>query len=441
MKIRGLVVAIVVLGALTGTFYWSNRHKSAETAEAPADVPPRILTLKEADIVGLTIKKKDASEIKLKKDGADWRIVAPAPFAADQSAVSAMVSTMAALDSQRLVEQKTSDLSPYGLSEPPLAVEVTEKDNKTQQLLIGDNTPTGNGVYAKLEGDPRVFTIASFNKTSLDKGLNDLRDKRLITALPDKIIRVGMARKQGDIEFGRDKDQWQIVKPKPMRADSSQVDDLVRALTDAKTDLSSDSDSKKNVSAFASGTPVASAKLTTESGTQQLQVRKSKDDYYAKTSVVDGVYKVSGSLGQELEKKLEDFRNKKLFDFAFAEPNKVEMHDGAKSYFFTRSGNDWWSADGKKLDAESIEQLIEKLRDLQASKFADSGFASPVVEITVTSNDGKRIEKVLIAKASSGKEDIAIRQNEPALYLLDESAVAELQKLAGDVKPATTSKK
>lgn len=362
-------------------------------------------------------------------------------FAADQSAVSAMVSTMAALDSQRLVEQKTSDLSPYGLSEPPLAVEVTEKDNKTQQLLIGDNTPTGNGVYAKLEGDPRVFTIASFNKTSLDKGLNDLRDKRLITALPDKIIRVGMARKQGDIEFGRDKDQWQIVKPKPMRADSSQVDDLVRALTDAKTDLSSDSDSKKNVSAFASGTPVASAKLTTESGTQQLQVRKSKDDYYAKTSVVDGVYKVSGSLGQELEKKLEDFRNKKLFDFAFAEPNKVEMHDGAKSYFFTRSRNDWWSADGKKLDAESIEQLIGKLRDLQASKFADSGFASPVVEITVTSNDGKRIEKVLIAKASSGKEDIAIRQNEPALYLLDESAVAELQKLASDVKPATTSKK
>ena len=94
------------------------------------------------------------------------------------------------------------------------------------------------------------------------------------------------------------------------------------------------------------------------------------------------MYKVADSLGQQLDKKLEDFRNKKLFDFGFGEPNKIEMHDGAKAYFFTHSGEDWWSGDGKKLDGDGVEQLVGKLRDLQASKLADSGFKTPVLEIT-----------------------------------------------------------
>ena len=35
---------------------------------------------------------------------------------------------------------------------------------------MGDNTPAGNAVYVALAGDPRVFTLANYSKTSLDKG-------------------------------------------------------------------------------------------------------------------------------------------------------------------------------------------------------------------------------------------------------------------------------
>ena len=144
-----------------------------------------------------------------------------------------------------------------------------------------------------LEGDPRVFTVASYVKTGLDKSLNDLRDKRLLTFDQDKLSRVELIAKKQDIEFGRDKDQWQIVKPKPLRADGLQVDEMLRKLKDAKMDLTlSDDDAKKAAAAFASGTPVATVKLTDPSGTQQIEVRKNKDDYYAKSSVVAGVYKV-----------------------------------------------------------------------------------------------------------------------------------------------------
>jgi hypothetical protein len=207
----------------------------------------------------------------------------------------------------------------------------------------------------------------------------------------------------------------------------------VRKLADAQMEVSSDADAKKTAVAFTAGTPVATAKLTTDSGTQELQVRKNKDDYYAKSSVVEGLYKVTGAVGQGVDKKLDDFRNKKIFDFGFNDPTKVEMHDGSKAYFLTKGGQDWWGGDGKKLDASSADSLISKLRDLQASKFVDSGFATPAIELTVTSNDNKRTEKVLISK--SGDSYVAKRENEPSLYALDSSAVEELQKSATEIKP------
>jgi hypothetical protein len=432
MKTTGLLVAAAVLAALTGVLYWSDHHKAAETAAAPSEAPPpKILTLKDTDISKIEIKKKGAEEVALaKNDAGKWQITAPKPLSADQDAVTSMVSTLSSLGSERLVDEKAGDLKQYGLAEPTLEIDLTTKDNKPQKLLVGDDTPTASGAFAMLAGDPRVFTVASYTKTSIDKSASDLRDKRLLT--------IDFDVKKQDLEFGRSKDAWQILKPKPLRADNFQVEDLSRKLREAKMDLSSaDFDEKKVASAFASATPVATAKVTDPAATQELQIRKSKDTYYAKSSAVPGVYKVSNDLGQGLDKSLDDFRNKKLFDFGFDEPNKIEMHDAAKAYFLTKGGQAWWS-DGKKMDAESVQSFIDKVRELSAAKFVDSGFTTPTVDLSVTSRDAQRVEKVLIAK--NGDKYVAKRENEPALYELDSTAVADLQKAATDVKPAPEPK-
>ena len=437
MKLGGLIVAVVVLGGLTGTLYWSNHHKPAESTEASADTPPKILAVKEADISRFDLKKNGVDQVAGERNSSgQWRITSPTTLPADQSAVSSLLGTFSSLNSQRLVEEKAGNLASYGLNAPKLEFDLSEKDNKTQKLLLGDVTPTGNGIYAKLDGDARIFIMPSFDKTSIDKTANDLRDKRLLTLDPDKISQVDLVEKKQEIAFGRNKDEWQIVKPRPLRADGSQVDELVRALTDAKMELNVLDDPKKIASAFASATPVATAKLTAESGTQELQVRKNKDDYYAKSSAVEGTYKVASTLGQALDKNLDDFRNKKLFSLGSEEPNKIEIRDGTKSYFLTRSGEDWWSGNAKKMDPGTVQDLIDKIRDLSASKFVDTGLTfAPSIDITVTSNDGKRIEKVRMAKL--GDNCIAMRENDSTLYQIDAKAIDDLKKSAGDMKPAT----
>lgn len=438
MKLRGLIIAIIVLAGLTGVLYWSTKHQPKETTEASADIAPKILAIKEADISKVDLKRKGSDEVTLERNGSGkWQITTPKPLGADQSAVSSMLGTFSSLSSDRLVEEKAARLDQYGLSAPSLEIDLAQKDGKTQKLLLGDDTPTGNSIFAKLADDPRVFTMPRYDRTSIDKTANDLRDKRLLTVDSDKISKLELIAKKQDIEFGRSKDQWQIVKPKPLRADSNQVDELVRKLTNARMDLSgAEADNKKTAAAFAAGTPIATAKITDQSVTEELQVRKNKDDYYAKSNVVAGVYKVGNDLSQGLDKGLDDFRNKKLFDLDFEDPNKIEMHAGSKAYFLTKGGGDWWSGNGKKMDADSAQSFVDNVRDLSASKFVDSGFAAPVIDLTVTSNDGKRVEKVAIAK--NGDSYVAKRENEPALYQLDSKTVEDLQKSADVMKPATT---
>ena len=146
------------------------------------------------------------------------------------------------------------------------------------------------------------------------------------------------------------------------------MDTLIGKLKDAKMDLTgAQMDVAKN---FAAAAKVATAVVTDASGNQTLEVRKDKDkNYYAKSSAVEGVYKVASDLGDALDKSLDDFRNKKLFDFGFSDPSKVEA---ARRATYAKSG-DKWMAGAKTMDNTSVQNLIDKLRDLSATKFAEKG--------------------------------------------------------------------
>ena len=435
MRIRGLLIAAVVLAALGGGIYWSNKAEKAK-ADKPATTSdtPKLVSIPDDQFKEIEIKKFGGDDtIVRKNDSGKWEMTSPKPLGVEQDAVSSMVSTLSSLNADRLIEDKTSDLGQYGLASPSLTVDIRKKDGKTTELLIGDETPTSGGFFAKLQGDPRVFTIASYNKTSLDKSAKDFRDKRLLTFDSDKLVRLELMAKKQDFEFGKNnQNDWQILKPKVLRADGGQVEDLIRKIKDAKMDTSvSDEDAKKAAGEFAKGAQIAEVKVTDARGTEQLDVRKNKDDYYAKSSVVEGVYKVPKDLGDGLDKGLDDFRNKKLFDFGFNDPTKIDLRDGARQVNLSKSG-DKWMAGGKQMDSTGVQAVIDKLRDLSATKFVDQGFTTPIFEATVTSNDGKRVEKVLISKKETSY--FAKREGEPSIYELDASAVTELQKAVGDIK-------
>jgi hypothetical protein len=261
------------------------------------------------DVTQLTIKIKPAEPVTVDRNSAGaWQITAPKAYPADPEVVYGVLSSLSGLNGDRVVEEKTSDLKKYGLDQPAIEVDVTGKNHAVQSLLLGDDTPAGGDAYAAVAGTGKVFTLATYNKSSFSKSLNDLRDKSLLTLDADKVSHLELIKKPETIELARTKDGWQVLKPSPSPADTTAVDSLVRALANAKMDLSGTVDARAE---FAKGIPVATAKITGGSGVETLDVRKSNNDYYAKSSAVDGVYKVDASLGAAVDKKADDLRKKK----------------------------------------------------------------------------------------------------------------------------------
>ena len=191
---------------------------------------------------------------------------------------------------------------------------------------------------------------------------------------------------------------------RPLRADGSTVDTLIGKLKEAKMDLSEPDASKK----FAAAAKVAVGSVTDPAGVHTLEVRRDKDkNVYAKGSDVEGVYKVAADLGDALDKGFEDFRNKKLFDFGFSDPSKVDL----KGVSYAKFG-DRWTSGNKTMDNSSVQNLIDKLRDLAATKFVEKGGGPPVFEAAVTSNSGKRVEKANRKPAGGRKKKIRPGKNE-----------------------------
>ena len=300
MKIRGLIIAAAVLAVLCGALYWSNRRQAATAAAGGTPEAPRILTLNQADITRINIQRHRTEMVTLAKlDSGDWQVAETPPLPGDSTTISTLLSTLSALNSDRLVEEKPGELTPYGLAQPALEAEISTKDGKSSKLLFGDNTPAGASAFAMLAGDPRLFTVSTYVKTSLDKA--------------------------------------------PF-----------------------------------------------------------------------------------------DFANKKLFDFGFDFPEKVEMRLAGKSYVITFMGDEWKS-NGTRMDATSVQSVIARIRDLEATRFVANGFGRPVIEFTVTASDGKRIERVALSR--SGSEYIGRREGRPALYVVSPMLINDLEKYVGEMKP------
>ena len=430
---RGPILAALALMVLSGLVYWSNKHKAAEAAKPASDAPPKILSLDEKKIESVEIQKSGSDPIVLTKLADKWEITKPELMPADQDTASGLVAAAAGLMSDRLVDDKPGNLAPFGLAVPVTQVTLDSAGGKHTVIQFGKDSPAGGSTYVKVSGDPRVFTVASSTKGSIDKSLLDLRDKRLLTFNQEKLSRVELTAHDATVEFGKNgQNEWQILKPEPFRADALQVDELVRKLREAKLQLEA---GKIAGSTFLLAPRIATAAFTDNGGTQTVEIRQDKDKTtYAKSSVTDGIYKVGADVADAANKTLVDFRSKKLFDFGFSELSSLTLQGTT----YMRS-NEKWFANGKEMDGPSVQAVVDKLRDLTATGFAaKSAGAGQSFTAAVATQDKKHMEKVTLFR--DGTNTLGIREGEPAIYTMDSAAADDLLKSASGIKPAAAAK-
>lgn len=433
MPVKRLLSAVVALLLAAGLVWWS-REKGVPD-ETPAG--PKIFDLTETAIGKIELRRAGGETTVLER-GADkqWALTAPAPFRADRDAVQTLVTALAKLNAEKIVEEKVENFADFGLREPAFIAMVTLDDGTLHTVMLGDEVPAAGGQYARLAGDSRLFTIASFTKTNLDKSTIDLRDRRLLTFDSGTLNTVQFLSSGQSVEFVRkDAGNWRISKPEPLRADGWQVEELVRRLREAQLDPAQSQENARKLAADFNRAAVIAVIAVNDSASdaqQSLEVRRTADNrYLARSSVVEGVHLLSNDTGEGFNKTLADFRSRKLFDFGFAEPSKVEFKDAKGTRVFTKDAAAWKEGP-KVIDSVGVQSLIDRLRDLAAESFPSSGFTTPEIEVSITAGEPATTEKLLVSRA--GDRFIARRDGEPALYELKAEAVNEMAQAARDIK-------
>src|SRR5262249_23051516 len=131
-----------------------------------------------------------------KSDGA-WKIEQPAAYAADANTVRALLSTVHNLRATDFASDAPSDadLANYGLEPPQRQLTLVAADGAETRVLVGKDAD--QGLYVKSADRPTTFIVGKWASRDLSKGVNDLRDKTVLTFDPSAPTTIEIARADG----------------------------------------------------------------------------------------------------------------------------------------------------------------------------------------------------------------------------------------------------
>src|SRR3954447_152818 len=124
MKTRNLLIASFLLAALAGVVFWAQKQPSTPSTDTNTPPTPKLADIPESSIQQVEITRKASPPVTLQRESGKWVITTPQKLPADQDAVSSLLTNLSPLNGDSLVEEKASNLAPYGLNAPAVTVKV-----------------------------------------------------------------------------------------------------------------------------------------------------------------------------------------------------------------------------------------------------------------------------------------------------------------------------
>jgi hypothetical protein len=436
---RGLtstIISAVVLAGLVGYIYFYEWGRPAGSAE---EREKAFQALEADNIEEIQIKAASGETSRLRKSDEGWQLTEPVKAEADASEATSIASNLSSLEIQRVVEENPGDLAQYGLNPPRVDVAFRVKDKKDfRHLFVGEKTPTGGDLYAKLQDDNKVFLISSYLDNTFNRTAFDLRDKSILEFERDKVDSLEIVNGKTTVQLTRGNNEWTITKPFTARGDYGSVESLVTRLSSGQMQRIVDPEGK-DLKQYGLETPTLTATVATGSGRATLAFGSTQDgSVHAKDASRPMVFAVEESLVTDLRKDPSEFRRKDIFDFRSFNANRIEVKRGAETLAFERAkdkdGKDIWrNAAGQTVDTAKVEDFLTKLSNLRAQSFESSApgaLKSPELTVTVRFDEGKN---ETVALARSGADVYAARSDEPGAAKIDttpyEDAIKALDAL------------
>ena len=288
---------------------------------------PELKKIEKGEINKLEIIKKDQT-ITLEGKDEKWRIM-PQEYPADYDRVKDMLEVVEDLTLTELAAEK-KDYERYDLNdEKKIHVKAYKAGKVLREFDIGKTSSTYSHTFIRIEQDSRVYHAQESFRTTFERDIGELRDKKAMTFDKEEISKIVVAQKEETIEFVKkikplpasteeDKDKqkpqqpqektiWEL--PDGKEANTEEVDSLIGELSDLECDEYIEGQDKQDLK-----DPVYSVTLQ---GAKQyiLQIfnKEDKEDgkYPALSSENSYPFLLSTWKAERIMKKPEDLKNAK----------------------------------------------------------------------------------------------------------------------------------
>jgi hypothetical protein len=260
--------------------------------------------------------------------------------------------------------------------------------------------------------------------------------KKLLTLEADSVTAFSL--QPAGIAFKKEEGSWQIVQPINYPADETSVTNLLEGLQSAKRER----DIAQEASTFASYglAPAHREILISHAGKHEtiyLGDKNTTSSYvYARVDGKPQVVLTEIALLNNSEKKLEDWRDKRLLKFETGQVQHLSLHTPRAYFDLQKESGKWKLVRPLQADADEskISQILNRLSYANVAKFVAEtmddrksyGLEKPNYELRLTLGEDSMQKSMQFGKRTSAGY-FAYDPARPQVFLVDSSLVQELE--------------
>lgn len=352
------LAATLVLAAAIGGYAYFGVFQAEKEELAAKESEEKLFPFDPEAVTSLSLHRLGEETIELEKGPEGWRIVSPLSAPADELEVQKILRDLGWARQLRHIQDE-GDMKPFGLEKPLLKVEARTAEGETAHLAVGLRN-TFDSTYFVSRAPGQVVTANSLVKTTLEKTVFDLREKKVI---PLKTGDVEGIEIEGEkrVALALQEGIWQMLAPHEGRADEKETKSLLRTLIDIRASGFPAREEKDL------GDPTFRLTLTPKEG-EPVRVRfwEAEEESYAE--VEGGVFAaIPTTTLSPLRQDPEELLDQRIAPFDTDKVAKVEVRTTEESFTLRRTDEGWTIEEPKEAPARrwKVNAGITNLSELK----------------------------------------------------------------------------
>ncbi len=426
-----------------------------EEAKARRDAKEAsVLPFREQDITAVSLRSGTEVVTLERQQPRQWKVVAPLQTQADPRVAEALVRALVLGRVTRVVEQHTTELARFGLEDPLVVLTVTA-GSQHMTLSLGDSGPFTSTLYAMRDSDRTVLLTTLAPRDFLNKTLRNFRKRQILDFEYGEVERVRLTYPGREFVLYRvrsnGKDGWRIRDPIQAAADDAEVRSLLFFLQTVKAFGFIDPGPEHQGLSKTLTTPLATVTLRVAGQDQTVELFQpdpSSGQAFARTGLVETIYRVSPVVIKTATKDLFSLRDKRLLGTDVDELAMLEVKTRTEQYVLINEHDVWVLEDRPTgtLNRETVDLFVSRVATLpaelevsqQASAPGRDGLAEPSAEFTAVDRKGRRHRLALGAR--TGGLVYAKAEGFPGLYQVRADILDQIPtkgELLDEARPAS----